>query len=256
MPPTLYDEEYYRHACAGSDEWHNGADVAGLYPGILAKAGFRAGESLLDIGAGRGELVAVAAAQGASRAIGIDYSEAAVRLASQTLQAQGVADRAQVRLGDARNLPVDDGSIDLVTMVDVVEHLSPAELEDVLTEVRRVLGPSGRLFIHTMPNRSIYDVTYRVMRFGARLAGRSWPAEPRNSYEQSMHVNEQTRSSLRRVLRRVGYQRVEVRFGDFVYTDFVPSARGRRIYRELARHRPTAWLARGELFATAWNRAS
>ncbi|HVT21947.1 MAG TPA: hypothetical protein VHE57_11225, partial [Mycobacteriales bacterium] len=114
--------------------------------------------------------------------------------------------------------------------------------------------PGGRLFAHTFPTRTIYDVTYRGMRLAARLAGRSWPADPRNDYEHRMHVNEQTRRSLRGALRKAGFTHPEVRFGEWVHADFVPSARARRAYERLARHRLTAPLGAADLWADSVKR--
>ena len=49
-----------------------------------------------------------------------------------------------------------------------------------------------------------------------------------------MHVNEQTRRSLRRVVRRSGLRDVQVEVGQWVYTDFVPSGRAKRVYERLS----------------------
>jgi SAM-dependent methyltransferase len=53
-----------------------------------------------------------------------------------------------VRLGEAASLPFEDGSFDLVTALDVIEHLD----DDVaaLREMRRVLRPGGHLLV-TVP---------------------------------------------------------------------------------------------------------
>lgn len=254
VSPDVYDEEYYRTACAGYEEWaaSEGASFAGIYPGSLARAGFRAGEVVLDVGTGRGEMLAVAVEQGAARAIGVEYSSAAVELARQTLDVHGVGDRAEVHLADARALPVEDDEADLATMVDVVEHLSPDELDRVFREVLRALRPGGRLFVHTMPNRTVYEVTYRLQRSLVPGRRRSWPPDPRNDYERTMHVNEQTVTSLRRALARAGFTRVRVELGQFVYTDFVPDDRAKRLYRRLARFRPTRRFGAGDLFAIAY----
>ena len=50
-----------------------------------------------------------------------------------------------VRLGEAERLPYEDGSFDLVTGLDVVEHLD----DDLagLREMRRVLRPGGYAFL-------------------------------------------------------------------------------------------------------------
>ncbi|MGH2760932.1 MAG: SAM-dependent methyltransferase [Actinomycetota bacterium] len=252
VPPGVYTEEYYRKWCAGYAEWtaSEGASVAGIYPGILHLARMAPGDFLVDIGTGRGELLAVAVEAGAGRAVGVEYAPAAVSMAEQTLDIHGVRDKAEVILADARSVPLPDGVADLVTMVDVVEHLSPEELHRSLTEARRLLKPGGRLFVHTMPNRLIYDVTYRVQRLLRPGRRRSWPKDPRlHHYEHVMHVNEQTRSSLRRYLRRAGFHPVRVWLGEWIYTDFVPDERARRLYARLAATPFTKRFGTADLFA-------
>jgi ubiquinone/menaquinone biosynthesis C-methylase UbiE len=250
VSPEEYDENYYLTACAGHAEWvgSEGAGQAGIYPGVIQRSNLEAGMTVLDVGAGRGELVALAAEQGASWAIGVEYSPAAVQLAAQTVQRRGVTDRACVVLADARMLPLPSACADRVFMLDVIEHLAPAELERALAEAHRVLKPGGRLIGHTFPTRTIYDVTYRLMRAAARLRGDGWPPDPRNDYEHRMHVNEQTLSSLRRALRTAGFHQPVVRHGQWLHTDFVPSDRGRAAYRWLARHRLTKPLAVADLW--------
>lgn len=249
VAPDEYDEHYFRTVCAGSGQWSDsaGAKLAGVYPSMLRYAGFRSGEVVVDLGTGRGELPVVAAKWGASRAIGVEYSAAGVRLAHRTVHAHGVGDIAEIVHADARALPFRDSSTDLVTMLDVVEHLAPNELSAVLAEVRRILRPGGRLLIHTFPTRTIYEVTYRTM----QAVARNWPANPRNDYEIRMHVNEQTRRGLLLTLRAAGFTNVDVRLGDWVYLDHLPANWARGLVRHLARWRLTAALARADLLATA-----
>jgi ubiquinone/menaquinone biosynthesis C-methylase UbiE len=211
----------------------------------------RPGETVVDIGTGRGELVAVAVEQGAGRATGVDYSSAAVDLARETLAAHDLDDRASVVLADARAIPLPDGEADLVTLIDVVEHLAPAELDVTLAEVRRLLRVGGRVFIHTMPNRLIYDATYRVQRAAWPPRWKRWPAEPRTEVERTMHVNEQTVGSMCRTLRRAGFAEVRGEHGQWLHTAFVPDERARRLYPLLARFRATAPLGACDLFARA-----
>jgi SAM-dependent methyltransferase len=251
VSPDLYDSRYYLESCLGHAEWSRsgGREVAGLYAGVLDLAGLRPGEVLVDLGTGRGELLAVAVERGAGRAVGVEYSPSAVELAKRTLRAHDVEDRATALLGDARATPIDGGSADLVTLIDVVEHLAPDELDRTLREALRILRPGGRLLAHTMPNRSIYEVTYRLQRALRPRRRRDWPADPRNEYERLMHVNEQTVRSLRRALRRAGFRPASARVGAWVYTDFVPQERGKRLYRALARFPPTARLGVGDIWA-------
>ena len=52
-------------------------------------------------------------------------------------------------LNSAPSLPFEDSYFDLVTMLAVVEHLSPTSLVTIFQEVHRVLRPGGRLVITT-----------------------------------------------------------------------------------------------------------
>jgi ubiquinone/menaquinone biosynthesis C-methylase UbiE len=159
-----------------------------------------------------------------------------------------VEGKAEVAEADARAIPLDDGFADLVTLLDVVEHLAPAELDATLAEAYRVLRRRGRVLVHTMPNRSIYELTYRLQR--AWRAGRRarWPADPRNDHERRMHVNEQTVSSLRRSLRRAGFRPARATLGQWVYTDFVPEVGAKATYGRLARRRLTARLGAADIW--------
>lgn len=252
VAPDAYDEEYYRTCCGGYAEWtaSDGAQAAGVYAGSLARARLAPGEVVVDIGTGRGELVAVAVEHGAARAVGVEYSPAAVALATQTLAARGApADRVQVLLADARRIPLPDAGADLVTMLDVVEHLAPAELDTVLAEAWRLLRPGGRLLVHTFPTRTLYERTYRAQRSLTARRRREWPADPRLEVERTMHVNEQTVVGLRRSLRRAGFAAVDVRPGIWVYADFVPDERARRLYGRLAAFPPTRRLGAADIWA-------
>jgi len=237
VPQDVYDDHYFRGVCLGAEEWSatGGAHVAGVYTGVLQRAGLQPGETVVDIGTGRGELLAVAVEMGASRAIGLEYAEAAIGLARQTLDTHDAKDKACVLVADARAIPVSSESADLVTMIDVVEHLAPNELALTLSEAHRILRPGGRIIIHTMPSRTIYQVTYRLLRLMRPRRWQTWPADPRNEYERSMHVNEQTVTALGRSLRKAGFDPHRVSLGRWVYTVHVPEERAKRAYHRLAK---------------------
>jgi cyclopropane fatty-acyl-phospholipid synthase-like methyltransferase len=98
VPPSVYDEAYYREACLGHEEWarSEGGEAAGIYAGVLARARLAEGEVVVDLGTGRGELPAVAVEAGAARAYGIEYSADAVGLARRTVETRGVGDRVEI----------------------------------------------------------------------------------------------------------------------------------------------------------------
>lgn len=247
VPPSAYDEAYYREWCAGYDEWtaSNGARVAGIYPGFLVKAGLAPGEVVVDMGTGRGELLVTAVGMGAARAVGVEYSPDAVAMAEHTIAVHGVGDVTEVVLADARAVPLPDDFADLVCFVDVVEHLRPDELHAALLQAMRILKPGGRVVAHTMPNRLTYDVTYRALR---AVVGRSWPKDPRREVEHLMHVNEQTVRSLRRAFGRAGFEST-AELGVWVRDDFLVGRLAPRVYRALARLGPLAHLAVADIWA-------
>jgi SAM-dependent methyltransferase len=103
-------------------------------------------------------------------------------------------------MADATALPFADCTFERVTMLDVVEHLYPAQLAQTLGEVRRVLKPRGYAVIHTVPNRWALSIGYRLL----RLVRPSLPKDPRSSYEHQVHVNEQDLMRLSAALRSAG----------------------------------------------------
>ncbi|HEU4931498.1 MAG TPA: methyltransferase domain-containing protein [Pyrinomonadaceae bacterium] len=92
--------------------------------------------SILDVGCGTGANLKMLAAYG--KAEGVDISPQAVEFCRQ----RGLD---SVRLGAAEDLPYEDDSFELVTALDVIEHLD----DDVagLREMRRVLRRDGRILL-------------------------------------------------------------------------------------------------------------
>ena len=91
---------------------------------------------ILDVGCGTGANLKMLATYG--RAEGVDISPQAVDFCHE----RGLD---SVKLGAIEHLPYDDGSFELVTALDVIEHLD----DDVagLQEMRRVLRDDGRLLV-------------------------------------------------------------------------------------------------------------
>src|SRR3989441_13111280 len=87
---------------------------------------------ILDVGCGTGANLQMLSMFGVAE--GVDVSAEALEFC----RARGLA---RVRQGAAESLPFEDASFDLVTGLDVVEHLD----DDLagLTEMRRVLRPGG-----------------------------------------------------------------------------------------------------------------
>jgi SAM-dependent methyltransferase len=103
-----------------------------------------AGERVLNIGVGSGELEALAQRKGIE-IWALDPGERAIGRLRGLL-----GDRAQV--GYSQQMPFPDGHFDAVVMTEVLEHLDPEVRTRSLAEVRRVLKVGGRL-IGTVPAR-------------------------------------------------------------------------------------------------------
>lgn len=165
-------------------------------------ADIRAGHLLLDIACGRGEVAALAAKKGAM-AIGIDFSTASLNFANKVKTSRqeffSTGSMELVR-ADACRLPFKDQCFDRITLLDIVEHLVPSQLESMLREVDRLLKPDGFAVIHTLPNRWVYDVTFPFL----HKLWKSVPANPRGSIDREIHVNEQDLPHLHRMLEKCG----------------------------------------------------
>lgn len=104
----------------GVDRWDRGLRVAELF-------------------CGRGNGLAAWLRLGFEHVEGLDLSEALLG------QYRGAA---RVRVGDARSMPFEDGSRDVICIQGGLHHLSlHGDLEKVLGEIHRVLSPTGRLVL-------------------------------------------------------------------------------------------------------------
>jgi SAM-dependent methyltransferase len=170
----------------------------------LALADLEPGQTVVDLGCGRGEAAAHAAQTGAA-VIALDYSLDALKLsrATHAVVAAGAPRTIVLAAADATALPLADGCADRVLVLDVVEHLWPWQLAATLAEVGRILRPGGFVVIHTLPNRWALRLAYPVLRAVSPAA--ALPASPRSDYERAVHVNEQSPWSLKRALTAAGF---------------------------------------------------
>jgi SAM-dependent methyltransferase len=101
-----------------------------------------AGKDVLDIGCGGGALVRDLAVAGA-RPIGVEISEDQLATARTRDNGSG----ARYLVGRAEDLPLDDGTVDVVVFMRSLHHVPPEHLQAGLREARRVLRPDGALYV-------------------------------------------------------------------------------------------------------------
>jgi SAM-dependent methyltransferase len=148
----------------------------------LDRLPWRGDEQVLDVGCGRG-LFLVAAARRldkGGRAVGVDLWQAEdlagnspdATLANARLE--GVADRVDVKTGDARQLPFPDASFDTVVSSVALHNIydEPGRRQ-AIREIARVLKPGGRLLIVDI--RHTHEYADELRRTGCDAVARRGP---------------------------------------------------------------------------------
>lgn len=101
---------------------------------------------VLDCGAGGNcPPLAIFAEQG-YKTIGIDNNEKQIEMAKEFESKNGL-DLGIIH-GDMRKLPFEDSSISFVYSYNSIFHMSKKEIADTLSEIHRVLPPSGLAYIN------------------------------------------------------------------------------------------------------------
>jgi len=121
----------------------------------LDKLPWRGDERVLDVGCGLGLfLIGAARRLSTGRALGIDKWQQedlrgnSAEGARENALIEGVADKVEVHTGDARHLPFDDGSFDVVLSSMALHNIyEAAERRTAVREIARVLKPGGRVLI-------------------------------------------------------------------------------------------------------------
>jgi SAM-dependent methyltransferase len=157
---------------------------------ILDGLHLRGDERVLDMGCGRGAvLAAVARRLTTGRATGIDLwsthdqSGNARDVTLRNASLEGVQDRVVVETGDMRALPFPDATFDLVVSSLAIHNIrGAAERARAVTEAWRVLRPGGRLAIADIRATAHYAATLRDCRAAGverrRLGWRFWYGNP------------------------------------------------------------------------------
>ncbi|HEY0641739.1 MAG TPA: cyclopropane-fatty-acyl-phospholipid synthase family protein [Pseudonocardiaceae bacterium] len=113
---------------------------------VCRKLGLRPGMRLLDVGCGWGGMVLHAARHYGVRALGVTLSRNQADWAQKAIVEAGLADVAEVRHGDYRDIA--ESGFDAVSSIGLTEHIGARNLGSYFTFLHSKLVPHGRLLNH------------------------------------------------------------------------------------------------------------
>jgi 2-polyprenyl-3-methyl-5-hydroxy-6-metoxy-1,4-benzoquinol methylase len=113
------------------------------------------GQSILDIGCFAGSFLSFLPEERFSRQVGIDIVEKQIAYAQRRF---GTSYRTFRCIKDASELAEVEGTFDVVTIMEVVEHLTEANIRDLVRQATAMLAPNGRIVITTPNYTSIWPI--------------------------------------------------------------------------------------------------
>jgi len=150
------------------------------YQSLMAAAGVKAGDRVLDLGCGPGYFVRILAeAVGPTgSAVGID---AAPEMIDYARRKAGRLSNCRFESGSGEALPFSDASFDVVVSSLMLHHL-PDELRlQAAAEMKRVLRPGGAVLVadFTIPERGAWHLLAAITgHAGGQMIRRVSPVEP------------------------------------------------------------------------------
>ncbi|HEY8360336.1 MAG TPA: cyclopropane-fatty-acyl-phospholipid synthase family protein [Ramlibacter sp.] len=138
-----------------SSAWFEGKPDAPLQPAQDAKvrralslANVQPGDRVLEIGCGWGALAEMGAASFGAHVTGVTLSTEQLAFAQQRLAQAGLADRADLRLQDYRDIA--DAPFDAICSIEMLEAVGREWWPTYFSNVRRLLKPGGHACIQTI----------------------------------------------------------------------------------------------------------
>ena len=190
IPPGYYDQVYKLESGVQS-KWHH-------LKFRFFSDHIRSTDFILDIGCGPGTFLANL--NNFHRGIGVDISEAQIEYAKTHYQDT----KRTFVCFDGDRLPYEDCCFDVVTLVEVIEHLTPETVAKLYSEAFRTLKPDGRLYVSTPNYASLWPLLEKAVNAKADV-----------TYEEQ-HINLFQRGRLKNEIENCGFTQTKVRAYQFL----------------------------------------
>lgn len=185
--PTGYYDDIFRREKGAQSAWHHlkFSTVRAAMPPHY--------RDHLDIGCGAGTFISTLAPE--RRSTGVDIAEAQIEYAKQHY---GTESHRFICIDAMKELPFSENAFDVVTMVEIIEHLPMTENRRLLEEALRVLRPGGRIVLTTPNYASFWPILESIVN---RLGDVSY---------EDQHISPFNRGKLTRLLEDAGFGRISV----------------------------------------------
>ncbi|OGW80232.1 MAG: hypothetical protein A3G33_06040 [Omnitrophica bacterium RIFCSPLOWO2_12_FULL_44_17] len=180
VDPALYSKDYFACHCRGQDKI--GAIQSGelheVFERAVKAAQLTGGESVLDYGCGRGELVFYCAKMNCE-ITGIDCSRDAIEIAQKTVSVlpEDIRRKIELKIMSIEDIRCEK-LYDVIFMIDVIEHLHDWELDILMPKMKQMLKPNGRLILQTpnliyerylYPAKRVFEFPFTLLKELSRL---------------------------------------------------------------------------------------
>ena len=124
------------------------------------------GSKVLEIGFGTGDAILklVNSVDVPGNVYGIDISKGMLKVTQSKLKDSGI-EGVKLSLGDARDIPFEDGSFDYVFMSFTLELFKSSDIQVVLRESYRVLKEDGKIGIVALSERGSDNLMTRIYKW-------------------------------------------------------------------------------------------
>jgi 2-polyprenyl-3-methyl-5-hydroxy-6-metoxy-1,4-benzoquinol methylase len=181
IKPGYYDQIFRRRRGIQS-KWHwlKFTHIAALLGNYAA---------LLDVGCGPGSFISLLDPE--KTAVGIDLDPGQIAYANKTY---GTKKHCFLRQKAEARFPFKDESFDVITIIEVIEHITRDQAFRMLNEARRVLKPGGRVILSTPNYAGLWPVLELIVNKVSSV-----------SYEEQ-HISHYTPGKLEAFLSSFGYK--------------------------------------------------